>query len=302
MSIVFLTAILAGAAVFMFALWYVRSKSAMETRVRSLAEPQRIVVEANAPFTQRVAFPVVDGMVSVLLAILPTSMVSRARRWLTTAGEKMSLSQFLTITLVTATAIPAAYFVLMWIATEGEPTFVTFVPVFFLMGLGVVVPFMLLRRAAKNRQRTIWKTLPNALDLMTTCVEAGLSLDFALQRVSERYKGPLGDEIQRALREVAMGKTRREALTDMANRVDLPDLHTFVNSIVQAEALGTSVGQVLRVQAAELRRKRRQHAEQVARQAPVKMVFPLVFFLMPSLFIVTIGPVVLNVIQAFDDF
>jgi tight adherence protein C len=140
------------------------------------------------------------------------------------------------------------------------------------------------------------------LDLMTTCVEAGLSLDFALQRVSERYQGPFSEEIQRVLREIALGKTRRQALLDMAERVDLPDLMTFVNSIVQAEALGTSIGTVLRVQASEMRRKRRQHAEQVARQAPVKMVFPLVFFLMPSLFIVTIGPVALSVIKAFDDF
>ena len=121
------------------------------------------------------------------------------------------------------------------------------------------------------------------------------------QRVAERYKGPLAEELHRVLREIAMGKTRREALIDMAERVDLPDLETFVNSIVQAETLGTSVGQVLRVQASELRRKRRQHAEQVARQAPVKMVFPLVFFLIPCLFIVTLGPVVLNVMQAFED-
>jgi tight adherence protein C len=169
------------------------------------------------------------------------------------------------------------------------------------MAMGVGGPFMLLRRAAKNRQSQIWKSLPSALDLMTTCVEAGLSLDFALQRVAERYKGPLSDEITRMLREVGMGKTRREGLIDMAERVDLPDLFTFVNSIVQAETLGTSVGQVLRVQAAQMRMRRRQRAEQIARQAPVKMVFPLVFFLMPSLFIVTIGPVILNVIKAFRE-
>jgi tight adherence protein C len=142
--------------------------------------------------------------------------------------------------------------------------------------------------------------MPNAIDLMTTCVEAGLSLDFALQRVAERYKGALSDEIHRMLREVGLGKTRREALGDMAERIDVPDITTFVNSIVQAETLGTSVGQVLRVQAKQMRMKRRQRAEQMARQAPVKMVFPLVLFLMPSLFIVTIGPVVLNVIEAFS--
>src|SRR5205814_5666843 len=107
------------------------------------------------------------------------------------------------------------------------------------------------------------------------------------------------DEIRRMLREIALGKTRREALLDLAERVDLPDLSTFVNSIVQAESLGTSVGGVLRIQAGQMRLKRRQQAEQVARRAPIKMVFPLVLFLVPSLFIVTIGPVVLNVIDSF---
>jgi tight adherence protein C len=163
------------------------------------------------------------------------------------------------------------------------------------------VPFMILRRMAKNRQKTVWRSMPNAIDLLTTCVEAGLSLDFGLQRVADRYQGPLSDEIHRVLREVGLGKTRRDALVDMAERVDLPDLMTFVNSIVQAESLGTSVGQVLRVQAQQMRMRRRQRAEQIARQAPVKMVFPLVLFLMPSLFIVTIGPVVLNVIRAFSE-
>ena len=296
-----LTSIIASAAVFLFVLWYMRSKVSMETRVRSLGEQQRLVVETQEPFTQRVAFPVVDGIVNFLMAILPTALIIRAKNWLVIAGDKMTLSQFLTIVLVTGTAIPGVYFVLMWIATEGSPSLLSAFPIPFLIAIGAGGPFFMLRRAAKNRQSTIWKSLPSALDLMTTCVEAGLSLDFALQRVAERYKGPLSDEINRMLREIGMGKTRRQGLIDMAERVDLPDLMTFVNSIVQAETLGTSVGAVLRVQAAQMRTRRRQRAEQVARQAPVKMVFPLVFFLMPSLFIVTIGPVILNVIRAFDE-
>ncbi len=293
--------IVSSLSVFLFVLWYMRSKSQMEVRVRSLAEQQRLVVETQDPFSQRVAFPVVDGLVNFLMAILPTALITRARKWLIIAGDKTGLSQFLTVVLVTSTAIPGAYFVLAWIATSGSPSFAALFPIPFLGALGLGLPFLVLRRAAKNRQRTIWRSLPGAIDLMTTCVEAGLSLDFALQRVAERYKGPLSDEINRMLREVGLGKTRREGLLDMAERVNLPDLTTFLNSIVQAETLGTSVGQVLRAQAVQMRMRRRQHAEQVARQAPVKMVFPLVFFLMPSLFIVTIGPVILNVIQAFND-
>ena len=299
--LILITSLAASGAVFLFALWYLRSKNQQEVRLRSLAEPQRMIIEQQDPFTQRVAFPVVDGLVSGLMAILPTSLVSRARVWLVTAGDTMSLAQFFTLVLVTATAIPGIYFVLLWVATSGSPAAaaVLFIPVLAVIGL--FAPFFILRRIAKNRQKAIWRSMPNAIDLLTTCVEAGLSLDFGLQRVAERYKGPLSDEIHRTLREIALGKTRREALQAMAERLDIPDLTTFLNSIIQAEALGTSVGQVLRVQAGQMRLKRRQRAEQNARRAPAKMVFPLVFFLMPSLFIVTIGPVMLNVVKAFNE-
>jgi tight adherence protein C len=248
-----------------------------------------------------VAFPVVDGLVNALMAILPTSLIGRARNWLTAAGDKLSLPQFLTIVLVTATALPVAYFAVIWIMASGVPSGLAWLGVPVLAGIGLFGPFFVLRRMAKNRQKTIWRSMPNAMDLLTTSVEAGLSLDFGLQRVADRYQGPLSDEIHRMLREIGLGKTRREALVDMADRVAVPDLQTFVNSIVQAETLGTSVGQVLRIQASQMRMKRRQMAEQMARQAPVKMVFPLVFFLIPSLFIVTIGPVVLNVIKVFQE-
>lgn len=294
-----LISIAASLSVFLFALWYLRAKDQQEVRIRSLGDQQRMIVEQQAAFNERVAFPVVDGLVRGLMAVLPTSLVGRARRWLVIAGDKMTVSQFFTIVLVTSTLLPAIYFAFVWI-TVGRMSALLLFPIPLLAGLGLVLPLMMLRRAAKSRQKRIWRSMPNAIDLMTTCVEAGLSLDFALQRVAERYKGALSDEIHRTLREIGLGKTRREALTDMAERIDVPDITTFVNSIVQAETLGTSVGQVLRIQAKQMRMKRRQRAEQMARQAPVKMVFPLVLFMMPSLFIVTIGPVVLNVIDAFS--
>lgn len=299
--LILVTSFAGAGAVFLFALWYLRSKNQQEVRIRSLAEPQRMVVEQQDPFTQRVAFPVVDGLVNFLMAVMPTSLVTRARKWLVVAGDSMSLPQFFTLVLVAATAVPGAYFVFAWILTSGSPSGLVMLGVPVLFGVALFAPFFVLRRIAKNRQKAIWRSMPNAIDLLTTCVEAGLSLDFGLQRVADRYHGPLADEIHRMLREIALGKTRKEALQAMADRVDLPDLTTFLNSIIQAETLGTSVGQVLRVQAGQMRLKRRQRAEQMARRAPAKMVFPLVFFLMPSLFIVTIGPVMLNVIKAFNE-
>jgi tight adherence protein C len=119
--------------------------------------------------------------------------------------------------------------------------------------------------------------------------------------VSDRQRGPVGDEIHRMLRERSLGQTRREALLAMAERIDLPDVNVFVNSVIQAETLGTSIASVLRIQARQLRIRRRQRAEQIARQAAPKMVFPLVFCVMPSLFIVILGPIALNAIDKLQN-
>jgi tight adherence protein C len=295
------TAIAASVTVLVLVVWYGRSKGQHDERLRALLEPQRMLVEDSDAFTQRVAFPVVNSLINVLLAILPTALIAGARRWLVTAGDTMSLAQFLIVALISGSALPALYFVVAWVIAGGLPPLLALLPVVLLGVAGLLLPFYFLRRAARKRQQVIWRSMPNAMDLLTTCVEAGLSLDFGLQRVADKYEGPLSDEIHRALREVALGKPRKQALLDMAERIDVPDVTTFINSVVHAETLGTSVGQVLRVQAEQMRLRRRQRAEQIARQAPVKMAMPLVFFLMPSLFIVTIGPVVLSVMRAFND-
>jgi tight adherence protein C len=294
---------LASLAVFgslaLFGLWYVRSKNQMEDRVRELTAQRRALAERDDPFTQRVMFPVVNGTLNRVLDYLPTSIISRSRKWLVTSDSKMGLPTFLGIVLVSSTLLPAVTLILVLAATGGSPGNAwLLVPVVALGGF--IAPVMLLRRRAKNRQDAFWKALPDSLDLLTTCVEAGLSLDFAFQRVAERQKGPVGEEIGRMLREKALGQTRKEALSAMAERVDLPDVNVFVHSVIQAETLGTSIAQVLRVQARQLRIRRRQRAEQVARQAAPKMVFPLVFFVLPSLFIVILGPIIINAMESLD--
>ncbi len=282
----------------LFGLWYARSKNVMEDRVRALSAQRRALVEQDDPFTQRVMFPAVHGITTRIVNVLPTSLIGRARRWLMISDSTMSLSTFLSIVLVMATAPAVAVFVLMMVGTAGTPgRMLLLVPA--VAAFGLAAPLMILRRRAKNRQNEFWKALPDSLDLLTTCVEAGLSLDFAFQRVAERQKGPVGVEIGRMLREKALGQTRKEALTSMAERIDIPDVNVFVNSIIQAETLGTSVALVLRTQARQLRMRRRQRAEQLARQAAPKMVFPLVFCILPALFIVVLGPIIIN---AFDQF
>ncbi|MBI5288802.1 MAG: type II secretion system F family protein [Chloroflexi bacterium] len=283
----------------LFGLWYARSKNVMEDRVRALSAQRRALVEQEDPFTQRVMFPAVHGLTTRIVDLLPTSLISRARKWLMISDSSLSLSNFLAIVLVTSTLPAALLFVAMMAGTGGQPGRVLMlVPAAALMGFAA--PLMILRRRAKNRQNAFWKALPDSLDLLTTCVEAGLSLDFAFQRVAERQKGPVGIEIGKMLREKALGQTRKEALTGMAERIDIPDVNVFVNSIIQAETLGTSVALVLRTQARQLRMRRRQRAEQMARQAAPKMVFPLVFCILPSLFIVVLGPIVINALEQFS--
>lgn len=295
------TSVAASSAVLVLAFWYGQSRSRHDVRLRTLMEPQRMLAEQSDAFSQQVAFPVANSFAEVLLAILPTALIGRARQWLLTAGDRLSISQFLTVVLIFSTGLPALIFLLIFSATGGDAAAYVWLPLPMAALFGLLVPFLMLKRAARKRQQVIWRSMPNALDLLTTCVEAGLSLDFGIQRVAEKYPGPLSDEFHRVLREMGLGKPRREALHEMTERIQLPDVTTFINSLIQAEQLGTSIGDVLRIQAKQMRMRRRQRAEQIAHQAPVKMAFPMVLFLMPSLFLITIGPVALSLIRTFQE-
>jgi tight adherence protein C len=297
----FLASIVVFGSVLLFGMWYARSKNQMEDRVRALSAQRRAMLEQEDTFSQRVMFPMVHSFTTRLVNVLPTALIARASRWIEISNSSMNLGSFMAIVLITTTLPAAALFASAYAGAAGMPDSRVLALVVGVAALGFIAPMMLLRRMAKNRQNNFWKALPDSLDLLTTCVEAGLSLDFAFQRVAERQRGPVGEEVTRMLREKALGQTRREALTAMAQRIDLPDVNVFVNSVIQAETLGTSIGQVLRTQSRQLRMRRRQRAEQVARQAAPKMVFPLVFFVLPSLFIVILGPIVINAMDVLRD-
>jgi len=175
------------------------------------------------------------------------------------------------------------------------------IPYFPLLGLlfgaysGWKIPDIWLSSIVTRRQTDIRLFLPDMIDLVTVSVEAGLGLDASLQRVASRFDNPLSEEILRAMQEVQLGRSRMEALRDMARRADVPDLTAWITALVQAELLGVSIANVLRVQSERLREKRSQRAREAAQKAPIKMVFPLVLFIFPALFIVILGPVALVV-------
>jgi len=162
-----------------------------------------------------------------------------------------------------------------------------------------VGPDFWLSRRSTQRQADILRQLPNALDLLTVSVEAGLGFDQALDRLGQRLQGPLAAEFGRALREIQLGSARSIALQRLAARTGVDSVRTFISAVVQSEKLGVGMAQVLRVQAAEVRRKRRMNAQERAMKAPIKMLFPLILFVFPALFIVVLGPALLHMIQIF---
>lgn len=165
------------------------------------------------------------------------------------------------------------------------------------IGLGTLLPRMYLQSKIAGRLHGITRQLPDVLDLLTVAVEAGLGFDAACDKVVEKMRGPIPEEFSLTLRQIRMGQSRRDAFKDMSERVGQPDLSAFVSAIVQADQLGVSIGQVLRIQSDQLREKRRQRAEEEAAKAPVKMMIPLVFFIFPNVGIVIMGPAMYQIIE-----
>jgi tight adherence protein C len=257
--------------------------------------------QPNAPATslsERLLMPFTDGLVQQIKRVMPTAMVDGLQLSLLQAGEPMTVNQYLTFQLITT----AAFVILPVLVIFGAGL------VSGLMGIALVIVFAVvgfflprfwLKQRVGQRQTTIIRGLPDAFDLITTCVEAGLGLDAALARVAEKVEGPFAEELTRTLREISLGKMRRDALKEFAQRANVPDLTTFVNAVIQAEQMGSSIGAVLRVQADQLRIRRRQRAEAQAYKAPIKMIFPLVLCILPTLFITILGPAVLTFMRDF---
>ncbi|MDQ0690151.1 type II secretion system F family protein [Arthrobacter sp. W4I7] len=162
------------------------------------------------------------------------------------------------------------------------------------------VPDLLIRNRAQKRREEIRLELPNALDQMLISVQAGLGFESAMGRAGENGRGPLADEMIRTLQDIQVGRSRKDAYLALSERVDVPDVRSFVRAVVQADTYGIAIAGILKSQAKDMRIKRRQRAEEHAMKMPVKMLFPLIFFILPTLFIVLLGPAVLQIISAFS--
>jgi tight adherence protein C len=164
--------------------------------------------------------------------------------------------------------------------------------------LGFYLPVLWLGSKIRNRQKEVVKQLPDILDLLTICVEAGLGFDQAVQKVVEKSDNELARAFGRYLHETRLGKPRREALQSMSSRLDVADVTTFIAAVIQASDLGVSMAKILRIQSEQMRIRRRQRAEQEAHRAPIKMLFPMAFLIFPSIFIVLLGPAILLLMES----
>lgn len=247
-------------------------------------------IELSLSFTDRVLLPLVRSLANLTLKFTPQKQLEAARKQIDMAGLTMDPAAFFAMRIGTTVGFTLVAFLVFFIMSSSTPAQQAIMYTGGAALLGYVLPSMWIKSKIQRRQQNIVKSLPDALDLMVICVEAGLGFDAAMGKVYEKWDNDLAVAFGRVLREIQLGKMRREALRDMANRMDVPDVTGFVAAIIQADQLGVSIAKILRVQADQMRVKRRQRAQEKAHQAPVKMILPMVFLIFPSLWIVLLGP------------
>jgi tight adherence protein C len=269
------------------------SEFAVSEAPKSLEE-----VEMSLGFRDRVLLPLFRTLADRLSRFTPESQIEAARRKIELAGQtdKMDPRTFfgMRIMLMIMLGIGGAF---VFFVTLRLDTLTAVGLTALLAFLGYYMPESQLKSKIKKRQENIVKALPDALDLLTICVEAGLGFDQAMGKVYDKWDNELAQAFGRVIQEIAYGKLRREALRDMAASMDVPDVTSFTAAIIQADQLGVSIGKILRIQSDQMRVKRRQRAQEKAHQAPVKMMIPMVFLIFPSIWLVLLGPSLIIILQ-----
>jgi tight adherence protein C len=255
-------------------------------------------IELSLPITDRILVPIIRSISEFVVRFTPQTTLERTARQLELAGNpsNMSAANFWAIRGFITVLFAGLGFLLASRSDVGTGRALLYI--LGGGGLGFILPAMLLRSMIDRRKEAIIKKLPDALDLMTICVDAGLTFNAAMQKVDGKWDDPLAREFGRVIYEMQLGKSRRQALRDMVDRMDVPDVTSFIAAVLQADQLGVGIGKVLRIQSDQMRVRRRQRAEEKAQQAPVKMLFPMVFLIFPSIFIVLLGPAAFQVIRS----
>lgn len=252
----------------------------------------------SGPSAARTALDGVASSVGGLAGRFGGVREASLRRSLVAAGiYGLSPRKFLGYRVLSAITVAAAW---IWLASaRGYPVLLAMSVTVLAALVGWTLPMTLVRRRAEARSEKIDYELPNLIDLLVVTVEAGLGFNGSLQLAAERFSGPLGDELRLTLQEQSMGLSTNEALRNLVARCETPLMRSFVRSVLQGETLGVSIGQIMRDLALDMRKRRRQAAEERAQKAPIKLLFPLVFLIFPAMFVVLLGPAFLNFRDAF---
>jgi tight adherence protein C len=250
-------------------------------------------IELAQPFSQRVLLPLIQGSSQFMARFTPQRTLESTRHKLELAGNpnNWSATEFLGVRGLAALLLAALTFLLTSLASTQFTQRLLFTAGMAL--LGFMLPTVWLGGRISRRQQELVKTLPDALDLLTISVEAGLPFDGAMQRVADKWDNEIAKGFQRVLTELRVGMARADALRGMSDRMEVPDVTQFIAALIQADQLGISIAKVLRIQSEQMRIKRRQRAEEKAQQAPIKMLFPMTFLIFPTILVVILGPALL---------
>lgn len=261
-------------------------------------------VELQQPFVERVIVPIIKKLGEVSTKFTPQRLLQETTHKLELAGNpgRIDASTFLATRFVGAAIFGGLLLLISSLPTVNWPFGRVVLVVGIFTALGFFFPQLWLQSRINSRQNEVRKAMPDALDLLTICVEAGLGFDAAMSKVSEKWENELSIMFGRCIREIQLGKTQREALRDMADRLGLPELTSFVAAVIQSQSLGVSLAKVLRIQSDQMRMKRRQRAEEEAHKAPVKMIIPMALLTFPSIMIILMAPAAFQIAGAFGSF
>jgi tight adherence protein C len=277
---------------------------ALQARLEEFSQtgelPDLRELELSQPFTDRIIYPMARKLGEFATKITPQNAMNSIARKLELAGTspRVDPTMILALQFILAVAFAGLVVLLSIVGTAQWPLSRVIILGLVLGVLGFYFPQLWLTSKINNRQKEIRKAMPDALDLLTICVEAGLGFEAAMARVSEKWQSELSLAFARAIHEIQLGKIRREALRDMADRIGLAEMTSFVAAVIQSEQLGVSLAKVLRIQSDQMRVKRRQLAEEAAHKAPLKMLIPMTLLIFPSLVIVLMTPAVLRLFQS----
>ena len=256
-------------------------------------------IELSQPFSQRVLVPLINRLGEFSARFTPQRAIQSTARQMELAGNPWPIdaATFLAIRFILGVFLGG----LAVVAFLGSTTWSTSDKAMFIGGAaigGFYLPHIMLTTRVTRRQKEIRKAMPDALDLLTICVEAGLGFDAAMSKVAEKWETELSLAFARVIREVQLGKVRRDALKDMADRLGIAEMTSFVAAIIQSEQLGVSMSRVLRIQSDQMRVKRRQRAEEEAHKAPIKMIIPMALLIFPTIMIIILTPAAIQIMES----